>query len=187
MTDKTTTTQTKQTAKDATATAAETTKQAAESTAQTASEASETFKGAADVFATNAFDMPNVFRDFAEKGMTRARANYDTYKSLAEEATDAVEDALTTANKNAGEIQRQALISAKTQMNANFDFAEKMLKVKTFSEALELQSSFMRQQFDTMQSNIKEFQTLSSRLQQETAKPFTQNLGKVMEQWRASA
>ena len=72
-------------------------------------------------------------------------------------------------------------------MNAGFDFAEKMLKVKTVSEAVELQTSFMRQQFEAMQENVKQFQALSSKIQQETSRPFADNFSKAMEQWRIGA
>lgn len=152
-----------------------------------AKQATSAAKEATDAFANGAFEMPAVFRDFAEQATSRAKQNYDAYKSIAEETTDAMEDALSTANKNASDIQRQALASAKAQMNTTFDFAEKMLGAKTISEAVELQTSFMRKQFDSMQSNMKEFQELSQRLQQETTKPFQANISKMMDHWRVGA
>ncbi len=158
-------------------------KQAETQTKQAAAAA----KNAADKMTGDAFEIPTVFRDMAEKTVSRAKQNYDAYKNFAEEATEAMEDAMTTANKNTADIQRQALTSAKEQMNAGFDFAEKMLSAKTVSEAVELQTSFMRQQFEVAQARMKEFQELSTRLQQETTKPFTNNFTKVMENWRVSA
>ena len=141
-------------------------------------------KDSAETMMSGAFEMPNVFRDLAEKSASRAKQNYDTYKSMTEDATGAMEDVISTTNKNVGEVQRQALTSAKEQMNAGFDFAENMLKVRTVSEAFELQASFMRQQFETMQENFKQFQSLSSKMQQDSSRPFADSFTKAMEQWR---
>ena len=39
------------------------------------------------------FEMPTAFREFAEKGVSMAKENYDKMKGAAEEATDVLETA----------------------------------------------------------------------------------------------
>jgi len=131
-------------------------------------------------------EMPAAFREMAEKGVIQAKEAYDSYKSMAEDATDAIEDTFATINKGTTDLQSKALGAAKTQFNANFDFVEKMLGVKTLAEAMEIQSEFARKQFDTLSEQAKEFQDLASKVQAETAKPFQDGLNKAMTQWKTA-
>ncbi|MEJ8571084.1 phasin [Microbaculum marinum] len=137
---------------------------------------------AAPAFAS--LEMPAAFREIAEKGVIQAKEAYDSYKSMAEDATDAMEDTFATINKGTTDLQSKALGAAKTQFNVGFDYIEKMLGVKTLSEAIEIQSEFARKQFDTLNSHAKEFQDLASKVQAETAKPFQDGMTKAMNQWK---
>jgi len=141
-------------------------------------------KTAAPAFAS--LEMPAAFRDIAEKGVIQAKEAYDSYKSMAEEATDTMEDTFATINKGATDMQSKALGAAKTQFNTGFDFAEKMLGVKTLAEAIEIQSEFARKQFDTFTAQAKEFQDLASQVQADTAKPFKDGIAKAMTQWKSA-
>lgn len=141
-------------------------------------------KAAAPAFAT--LEMPTAFREIAEKGVIQAKEAYDSYKSMAEDATDAIEDTFATINKGTTDLQSKALGAAKTQFNSGFDFVEKMLGVKTLAEAIEVQTEFARKQFDSLTAQAKEFQELASKVQADTAKPFQDGLTKAMNQWKAA-
>ncbi len=54
------------------------------------------------------FDMPTMevpaaFREFAEKGVTQAKDNWEKMKAATEEATDLIEDSYATASKGAAD------------------------------------------------------------------------------------
>src|SRR5215213_7317409 len=48
-------------------------------------------------------EVPAAFREFAEKGASQAKENYEKLKAAAEEATDVLEDTYATAAKGASE------------------------------------------------------------------------------------
>ena len=140
-----------------------------------------------DIPAFATFEMPDAVREMAEKGVLQAKEAYDSYKSMAEEATDAIEDAVATVNKGATDFQAKALVAAKTNFNAGFDLVEKMLGVKSPSEVIEIQTDFARKQFDTLTSQAKEIQDLASKMQTEATKPLTEGVAKAMTQWKTAA
>ncbi len=139
-----------------------------------------------DIPAFATFEMPAAVREMAEKGVMQAKEAYDSYKSMAEEATDAMEDTFATVNKGATDFQAKALGAAKTNFNAGFELVEKMLGVKSLSEVVELQTEFARKQFDTMTSQAKEIQDLANKMQAETTKPLTEGVAKAMTQWKVA-
>ncbi len=131
-------------------------------------------------------EMPTAFREMAEKGVMQAKEAYDNYKSIAEDATDAIEESFASINKGTTDLQTKALGVAKHQINSGFDLVEQMLGVKTLAEAIEIQSEFARKQFDAITEQTKEFQDLASKLHNESTKPFQSGLTKAMDQWKAA-
>lgn len=155
-------------------------KAAAEATAKTAAAATAAFPN----FGT--LEVPAAFREMAEKNVMKAKEAYDSYKSLAEDATDALEDTFASINKGTNDFQAKALGAAKAQFNAGFDFVEKMIGVKSLAEAIEIQSEFARKQFDALTEQAKEFQALASKVQTESTKPFKDGVAKAMNHWKAA-
>lgn len=131
-------------------------------------------------------EVPAAFREMAEKNVMKAKEAYDSYKSLAEDATDALEDTFASINKGTNDFQAKALGAAKAQFNAGFDFVEKMIGVKSLAEAIEIQSEFARKQFDALTEQAKEFQALASKVQTESTKPFKDGVAKAMNHWKAA-
>ena len=65
-------------------------------------------KSAAKDFTSSAFSLPNfevpeLFRSFAEQGMTQTREAYARMKSAAEDATDMLEDSMETTREGVRE------------------------------------------------------------------------------------
>ncbi len=67
------------------------------------------------------FEMPTAFREFAEKGLSMAKENYEKMKSAAEEATDVLEETYNTASKGCSGYGLKVLEAARTNTNATFD------------------------------------------------------------------
>ena len=53
-----------------------------------------------ELFPMTTADMPEAFRDMAEKSVAQARDNYAKAKAAAEEATDVLEESFETARAN---------------------------------------------------------------------------------------
>lgn len=135
------------------------------------------------------FDVKNLdqaevaatFRDFAEKAVAQAKAGYDKIREATEEATDALEDTYEAARAGLVEYSGKSIEAVKTNSNAALGHAKDLLGVKTFAEAIELQSTFVRQQYEAISAQAKELQELATKVAGEASKPAKDALGKAVE------
>lgn len=125
----------------------------------------------ADAFAFGTVDVPEAFRDVAEKAVKQAKDSYEKLRVAAEEATDLIEDQIETARSGFTTINGKAIDAAKANADAAFKFAKDLLTVKTVAEVIELQSAFARVQFDLVSSQLKELQELTQKVATEATQP----------------
>ncbi|MDQ0392698.1 phasin [Labrys monachus] len=116
-------------------------------------------------------EIPASVRDFAEKGAAQAKDTYTKIKAVTDEASDAFEGAYTTASKGASTLGLKVLESARTNANASFDHAIALFGVKTLSDIIELNTSFLRKQSETVTVQVKEFGELAQKVANETIAP----------------
>lgn len=134
-----------------------------------------------DIGALPAAEIPAVFRDFAEKAVAQAKVSFGKLKDAAEEATDAIEDSYETARAGLAELNGKSIDAVKANSDATYGFAKSLLAVKTFAEALELQSTFVRQQFEAISAQAKELQDVATKVATEASKPAKEALTKSFE------
>jgi phasin len=172
---------------DATVTAAKKTAKASASAAE---------KGAAAAFAFPKFEMPKfemptaevpaAFREMAEKSVEQAKAGYAKMKVAAEEATDLLEDTYETARAGALEYNTKSLEAAKVNTDATFSFAKELFAVKSIAEAVELQTTFARKQFETLTAQIKDLQETAKKVATETSAPVKAATEKAMKSFKVA-
>ncbi len=134
-----------------------------------------------DVTALTEAEIPAALREFAEKAVAQAKTNYEKLKVVAEETTDAMEDAYETTRAGAIEFSSKSIDAAKANSDATLGHAKDLLGVKTFAEAIELQSTFLRQQYEALSAQAKELQEMATKLAGDAAKPAKDVLGKTLE------
>lgn len=122
------------------------------------------------------FEVPAAFREFAEKGVNQAKANWEKVKAATEETTDMLEDSYSTASKGTAEYTLKMIDMARTNTNAAFDFATEMMAVKSLSEAVELSTSYCRKQFESISAQGKELTTLAQKVATETCEPIKESV-----------
>ena len=120
-------------------------------------------------------EVPAAFREIAEKSIAQAKEGYDKMKSAAEEATDMLEDTYATASKGCSAYGLKLIEVARTNSNAAFDLFGELLTAKSYAEVVELSSTFMREQFDTMSAQAKELAEEAQKLATETAEPMKES------------
>jgi phasin len=128
-------------------------------------------------FAMPKFDIPNVevppaFREFAEKGLTQAKENYEKMKSAAEEATSVLEETYANASKGAADYGLKLVENARVNSNAAFDLYGALLGAKTFAEAVELSTGYLREQFETVTTQVKDLSAVAQKAGTETFEPI---------------
>jgi phasin len=125
------------------------------------------------------FEMPSAFRELAEKGIATAKENYDKMKSTAEEATDVLEEAYSTASKGCSGYGLKLIETARTNSNAAFDLFGELLSAKSYAEMVELSTAYMRKQFDTMTAQAKALTEEAQKVATDTAEPIKESFTSV--------
>ncbi|MBB3974730.1 phasin [Hansschlegelia beijingensis] len=141
-------------------------------TQKTASKAEEMVDDAAAAAREASEAAPAAVRELADKTLRQAKDGYARLKSVAEEASDALEDAYATTSKSYKELGRKSVEATRSNVNAHFDFLQALLGAKSVSQAVELQASYARQQFDVMTGQLRELSSLAQKATAESAKPF---------------
>jgi len=135
----------------------------------TASKTTKTSQAKTNAFAP-AFNMPEFdlqnfgesFREMAENGVKQQADDYGKFQKVAEDTTAAMDKIFNAAQDAQNELSAKVIANAKTNAEAGSAFIEKLSGVKSISEALEIQSSFFRSQFDVVSSQYKETQEMSA-------------------------
>jgi phasin len=145
-------------------------------------------KPAASPFELPKFNLPNLeipeaFREFAEKSAAQTKEMYEKMKAAAEEATGLLESTFKTAATGATEYNRKVIESARSNANATFDHALALVGAKSLSEAIEVSTAHARKHFEALSTQTKELAALAQKVTTETAEPvkagFTKAFKKV--------
>ncbi len=131
-------------------------------------------------FDVSNLEVPAAYRDLTEKALEQTKEGYAKAKAAAEDAVDVVEETLETARDTALEAQMKTVDNAKANTDAVYDFWKDMFSVKSASEAIELQTSFGRQQFEMLSSQSKDLQELASKAVTAATKPSKEAFEKAM-------
>jgi phasin len=121
-------------------------------------------------------EMPAAFREFAEKGVTQAKDNWEKMKAATEEATDLIEGSYAAASKGMLDYSLKLIDAARANTNAAFDLAAELIAVKSASEAVELSTAHARKQFEAMSVQTKELASLAQKVASETAEPIRESV-----------
>ena len=65
-------------------------------------------------------------------------------------------------------------------LGAGFEFARKLASARTQTEAMELQSGYVREQFDALKAQSEEIQQLSTRIATEASQPLQQQVTRTV-------
>jgi phasin len=103
------------------------------------------------------YQIPSEVRDFAEKSVEQARKAFEGFSGAAQKALSSMDSSGVPFSEGAKDMSLTALSYAETNVKAAFDLAEKLVQAKDAQEVLQLQSDFMKKQFESFQEQAKEF------------------------------
>ncbi|MGU3493514.1 phasin [Xanthobacteraceae bacterium A53D] len=135
------------------------------------------FDNAAKAF--SAVEVPAAFRDMAEKSVQNYRGNFEKMKAAAEQTSDIIEGTYSTASKGVAEYNLKSLEILRTNINTAFDFFASVLAAKTPVEAVELSSTHLRTQYETLSAQAKELSTLAQKVATESSEPIKSSVEKT--------
>ena len=124
-------------------------------------------------------ELPEAFREMAEKGIAQAKDSCEKVKAAAEEATGLLKDTYTTASKGAVDYNLKVIEIARTNTNTAIDYAHALLGVKSLSEFVELSTAQTRKQFEAMTAQTKDLTELVQKVTTEIAEPLKTGISKA--------
>jgi phasin len=158
-------------------------KKTAKAAAATYEAANETFTAPftqAPQFQFPQIEIPEIYREFAEKGIAQAKQNYERVKVAAEEASELVETTCATAARGASEYSLKMIDAFRANTNASFDFLRELMAVKSPSEAVELSSAHARKSFDSLSTQSKELASLAQKVSNDAVEPIKSGFNKAL-------
>ena len=90
-------------------------------------------------------------------------------------------DRSTPRDKGATAFNRKLIDLAQRNLNSAFDLAKKLAGAKTFREILELQSTFIRSQFDVFANQAGEIRALTTKIAADTTEPIKHQMTRTFE------
>jgi len=117
-------------------------------------------------------EVPAAFRELAEKSVTQYKDSWEKMKAATEEATDVIETSYATATKGFADYGLKVIEATRANTNAGFDFAGKLLTVKSVSDMVELSTTHLRSQFEALSAQGKELTALAQKVTTETTAPL---------------
>ena len=151
-----------------------------------AEQARDTFRKAAKEFEALKLDttVPESVRALAEKTVNQSREAYERGKEQLEETIDALERSFDAAGQGATAFNRKLIDLYQRNLNSAFDLAKKLAGAKTLGEIVELQSAFIRSQFDVFASQASEIRALTTKIAADTTEPIKHQVTKTFEATR---
>jgi phasin len=154
-----------------------------------AEQARDSFRKAAKQFESFKLDttVPESVRALAEKTVNQSREAYERGKDALEEAIDALERSFDAAGQGATAFNRKLIDLAQRNLNSTFDLAKNMAGAKNLAEIVELQSAFIRQQFDVFASQAGEIRALTTKIAADTSEPLKSQMSRSFETLRKTS
>ena len=140
-----------------------------------------------DVFSIASIDpskLSESFREFAEKGAVQTKEAYAKMKEAAEDATKTVEATLESAQAGSVELGLKAIEALRTNAENSLSHMEALLGVKSLSELVELQTSFIRKQAELAVEQAKTMQEATKKVAENVAKPGKEAAEKAMSSFK---
>ena len=121
----------------------------------------------------------NVTREFVDKSVESVKDTYGKAQAAAQETTKVMERTFSASTKGASDFNVHLLEIAQANMNAAFDFARQLTRVKSPSEFFELSAAHMRKQFENFTEQAKHLATRAQKVTTDAAQPLQSEVAKT--------
>ena len=133
--------------------------------------ARDTYRKTAARFEEFAYDaqMPELMRALAEKSVAQTR---ELYVHSLEAVLESWERFVVAAGQGTVALNRKAIDIARRNINTGFGLAERLAGAKNVAEAMELQTTYWRNQVGELAAQVGEMRTLSTKVTADVASPI---------------
>ena len=116
--------------------------------------------------------VPEGVRALAEKSVAQTRQAYDRSLDAFDTSLTTFERTFDAAGQGATAFNRKIIDIARRNVDAGFDLATSLAGAKSLTDIVELQAAFWRKQFGALTAQAEEVRELSSKVTEDTTKPF---------------
>lgn len=151
--------------------------------------APEAAKDTKDAFAFSSaqFDaLAPAFKEFTDESLAKSKEVFENFKTASEEAKAVFETTFEKTRNNAIELNEKTMSVAEVNSKAAMDHVKEVMSVKTFADALELQTAFVKKQMAVFQDQSKTLQEMTAHATQETIEPYKAAFEKSMSAFKAA-
>ncbi len=117
------------------------------------------------------FAMPDDIRAFVEQSVQQARTAFDGIFRAASQAIGQFQSNAQAARHGASEIADKSMAYAEKNMEATFEFAQKLMRAKDPAEVMRLQSEYLSRQMQTLSAQAQELGQSAAKMVVDVAKP----------------
>ena len=117
------------------------------------------------------FAMPNEVRAFVEQSVAHARTAFDGIAQAANQAVAQWHGQAQAARAGASEIAHKSMAYAEQNMEATFDFAQKLMQAKDPTEVMRLQSEYLNNQMKMLSTQAQALGQSAAKIVTDAAKP----------------
>jgi phasin len=125
-------------------------------------------------------------REFAEKGIEQSKEAYAKMKASGEETQKAIETTFETAKSAGTELSLKTIAALRANADANFSHLEALVAVKSLSELVELQTTFVRKRVEMAVEQTKELQSLTTKAATDVSKPVKDAFEKAFKELKVA-
>jgi phasin len=126
-------------------------------------------------------ELPHAAREMADNVSAQAKESFEKMSAATTEASSVIQSTCSSAAQGALECNAKVIEFARDNSNAAFEYASKLLAVKSPSEFLQVSTEHARRQFEVLSEQTKELAALSQKVMRETAEPFKAGVGKAFQ------
>ncbi|MEM0899550.1 MAG: TIGR01841 family phasin [Pseudomonadota bacterium] len=127
-------------------------------------------------------EMMDTIKSAAEKSVNSAKQSYKTAIEAAEDFQETMSQNVTMASNESTKLSLAAIEKMRQNADDAYEHMQKMSAVKSLSEAMELQSAYLRQQAERAVENAKEFQAAAQEASAKIKQPAQDMMDKVIKQ-----
>jgi phasin len=117
------------------------------------------------------FAVPEEMRAFAEQSVAQARQAFDGFVQAANQAMGQFEGKAQAARSGASELAQKSMSYAEQNVAATFEFARKLMAAKDGTEVMALQTEYLRQQSQTLTTQVQDLSQSATKLVVDAGKP----------------
>jgi phasin len=140
-----------------------------------------------DIFSFSAFDparLTQSWREFADKGASHSQDAYGKMKEAAEEASRTMQSTIDSAQAGSMEMGLKAMDAIRANAEMSLAHMESLMGVKTVSEFLELQTTFVRRQAELTVEQTRSMQDAARKVADEMARPGREAAERAMDAFK---